>query len=159
MGRFANVIVEISHEKLDRPFQYLIPERLKDKIAPGVCVMIPFGAANKLIKGYVVEVTDTAEFDESRMKELAGRADGSLAVEEKLICLAAWMKESYGSTMIQALKTVLPVKRAVRNLEKREITLRICDEEAKEFYLECVRKKQTARVQMLLLKHQVRFLQ
>lgn len=149
MGRFANVIVEISHEKLDRPFQYLIPERLQDKIAPGVCVMIPFGAANKLIKGYVVEVTDTAEFDVSRMKELAGRADGSLAVEEKLISLAAWMKESYGSTMIQALKTVLPVKKAVRNLEKREITLRICDEEAQEFYLECVRKKQTARVRLL----------
>ncbi len=149
MGRFANVIVEISHEKLDRPFQYLIPERLQDKIAPGVCVMIPFGAANKLIKGYVVEVTDTAEFDVSRMKEIAGRADGSLAVEEKLICLAAWMKESYGSTMIQALKTVLPVKKTVRNLEKREITLRIRDEEAKEFYLECVRKKQTARVRLL----------
>ena len=33
-GRFANVIVEISHEKLDRPFQYLIPERLQGKIAP-----------------------------------------------------------------------------------------------------------------------------
>lgn len=149
MGRFANVIVEISHEKLDRPFQYRIPEHLKEKIAPGVCVMIPFGAANKLIKGYVIEVTDTAEFDISRMKEIAGRADGSLAVEEKLICLAAWMKETYGSTMIQSLKTVLPVKKTVRNLEKKEIVLRLNEEEAKQFYLECVRKRQTARVRLL----------
>ena len=144
-GKFANVIVEISHEKLDRPFQYLIPERLQGKIAPGVCVMIPFGAANKLIRGYVVEITDIPEFEESRMKELAGRAEGSLAVEEKLICLAAWMKEAYGSTMIQALKTVLPVKKNVRSLEKKQISLRLSDEEAREYYLECVRKKQKAR--------------
>lgn len=149
MGRFANVIVEISHEKLDRPFQYRIPERLQEKIAPGVCVMIPFGAANKLIKGYVIEVTDNAEFDISRMKEIAGRADGSLAVEEKLIRLAAWMKESYGSTMIQALKTVLPVKKSVRSLIRKQIVLRISEEEAKQFYVECIRKKQTARMRIL----------
>ncbi len=148
-GKYANVIVEISHEKLDRPFQYIIPDKLQGKIAPGVCVMIPFGAANKLIRGYVTEVTDKAEFDVTRMKAIAGRADGNLAVEEKLICLAAWMKESYGSTMIQSLKTVLPVKKKVRNLEKREISFNISKEEAKEFYLECVRKKQTARVRLL----------
>ena len=27
-GRFANIIVDISHEKVDRPFQYLIPNEL-----------------------------------------------------------------------------------------------------------------------------------
>ena len=155
MGKYANVIVEISHEKLDRPFQYRIPKRLEEKIAPGICVMIPFGAANKLIRGYVIEVTDAAEFEESRMKEIAGRADGNLAVEEKLICLAAWMKENYGSTMIQALKTVLPVKKKVKNLEKKQISLCMNEEEAKEYYLECVRKKQTARARLLgeLLKN------
>lgn len=148
-GKYANVIVEISHEKLDRTFQYRIPERLRGKIAPGVCVMIPFGAGNKLIRGYVICVTDTPEFEESRMKEIAGRADGSLAVEGKLILLAAWMKEHYGSTMIQALKTVLPVKKKIRNLEKKEICLQPGKEEAAQLYLECVRKKQTARARLL----------
>lgn len=119
-GKFANVIVEISHEKLDRTFQYRIPERLQEKIAPGVCVMIPFGASNKLIQGYVTEVTSQPEFEESRMKEIAGRAEGSLAVEEKLIALAAWMRQQCSSTMIQALKTVLPVKRKIQNLEKKK---------------------------------------
>lgn len=27
-GRFANIIVDISHEKVDRPFQYRVPEAL-----------------------------------------------------------------------------------------------------------------------------------
>ena len=40
------------------------------------------------------------------------------------------MKERYGSTMAQALKTVLPVREKVRSKEKRRIFLNINEEEA-----------------------------
>ena len=33
-----------------------------------------------------------------------------MEIEAKLVALAAWMKKNYGGTMIQALKTVLPIK-------------------------------------------------
>ena len=36
-------IVDISHEKLDKTFQYLIPEQLNDMVQPGVEVDILFG--------------------------------------------------------------------------------------------------------------------
>jgi len=62
-NRFARIIVDISHEKLDKAFSYKIPENLMDKVTPGTQVMIPFGAGNKLIKGYVLECTDTVDFD------------------------------------------------------------------------------------------------
>ena len=45
---FANIIVDISHEKLDRPFGYIIPKELEDKISVGTAVMIPFGRGNRL---------------------------------------------------------------------------------------------------------------
>ena len=48
---FAKVIVDISHEKVDRPFGYRIPERLADSVTPGVRVKIPFGAGNALRTG------------------------------------------------------------------------------------------------------------
>ena len=41
---FANIIVDISHEKVDRPFGYRIPEALLTQVRPGVRVNIPFGA-------------------------------------------------------------------------------------------------------------------
>ena len=31
---YANVIVDISHEKLDKTFQYLVPEGLENEIEP-----------------------------------------------------------------------------------------------------------------------------
>ncbi len=36
-GRYADIIVTISHEKVDRPFQYRIPETLLGKITIGMC--------------------------------------------------------------------------------------------------------------------------
>ena len=59
---FANIIVDISHEKVDRPFGYRIPEALADQVRPGVRVNIPFGAGNTLRTGYVIEVTDRTDF-------------------------------------------------------------------------------------------------
>lgn len=35
---YANVIVDISHEKLDRVFQYRIPEHLKEHLKTGMQV-------------------------------------------------------------------------------------------------------------------------
>ena len=46
--KFANIIVDISHEKLDRPFGYIIPKELEDKISIGTQIVIPFGKGNRL---------------------------------------------------------------------------------------------------------------
>ena len=110
---YANVIVDISHEKLDKTFQYSIPDELLCDIRPGVCVDIPFGS--RTITGYVIEVTDKPEYDPARTKPLIGIKADSVAVEAKLIALAAWIRRNYGSTMNQALKTVIPVKSRLRS--------------------------------------------
>ena len=53
-GKFANVIVDISHENVDRPFAYRIPERLRGVPEPGMQVTIPFGRGNTLRTGYII---------------------------------------------------------------------------------------------------------
>ena len=118
---YADVIIDISHEKLDRDFQYRVPEELVQAIKPGVVVTVPFGKGNTLRKGYVTGISGTAKYDASKIKEIRGVSTDSETTESRLIALAAWMRETYGSTMIQALKTVLPVKDKVRAKEKRLI--------------------------------------
>ena len=75
--KYANVIVDISLDKLDRTFQYRVPEALMGRLRAGQQVYIPFGAGNSRRKGYVVELTDRAEYDESKLKEIAGVVPGS----------------------------------------------------------------------------------
>ena len=129
MAQFANVIVDISKDKLDKTFQYRIPKELQDEIVPGVQVEIPFG--NRTLTGYVVETTDRPEYDEAKIRPLKGVSRGSVAIESQLIALAGWMHRNYGSTMNQALKTVLPVKQETRQRQSRRLTLAVGEEEGK----------------------------
>lgn len=131
-GKYANVIVDISHEKVDRLFQYRIPPELLGKIEEGMAVTIPFGRGNKEIAGYVLELTDKAEYEEDKLKQIIGIRTGDMPAEAESVRLACWMKRQYGSTMITALKTVLPVKQKRKQLEKRTVCLNVSEAEAKE---------------------------
>ena len=145
---YARVIIDISHEKVDRPFCYKVPEHLLEKIEVGSCVEVPFGKGNTLRKGYVIEFMETPDFDPNLIKEIAGVKTG-VQVENKLIKLAHWIREEYGSTMIQALQTVLPVKQKVKQKENR-ILLRKCSaEEAKVQAEICEKKHQPAKARLL----------
>ena len=151
---YADIIVDISHEKVDRSFQYKVPEELQYKLQVGMVVTIPFGNGNHERKGYVIGLSDTPAFDTSRMKELTGICSSEETTEERLIALAEWMKNQYGSTMVQALKTVLPVREKVKAKEKRYIILNVSEEEAEKTAgkLESGRCKARARLVRALLE-------
>lgn len=147
--KYANIIVNISHENLDKTFQYKIPEKLKELINVGDYVTIPFGRGNRLIEGYVLELTDKAGYDVSRLKEIDSIKTDSRLVESKLIKLAFWMKDRYGSTMINALKTVLPIKKQIREKEEKTIVLNLNRDEAAKRLETYIKKHQTARERLL----------
>ena len=148
-GRYANVIVDISHEKVDRPFQYKIPERLIGKLSPGMCVEIPFGNGSRFRQGYVIEVTDKPEYAPEKQKEIAGIVQGGVSMQADQIRLAAWIRETYGSTMIAALKTVLPVRQERKQKEKKKIVRCLGAEETMALLGQAQRKHQTAKVRVL----------
>ena len=148
-GRYANIIIDISHEKVDKTFQYKIPEPLLGVLEEGMCVQVPFGKGDHLRQGYVVEVTDRPQFPEEKLKQVAGIAAGSLPVEADAMKLAAWMKNTYGSTMIAALKTVLPVKQAMKLKEKKKITRLLTAEETRSVWAQALQKNQKARAKIL----------
>ena len=149
MPKYAKIIVDISHESVDRPFTYRIPAAFHDRIAVGSCVRIPFGRGNKLLKGYVVALSNQADFPDEKIKEIESILISQDDSEGRMMQLAAWIKEHYGSTMIQALKIVLPVKKEVKPVEKKTIELLLPKEDAKVLLEECKRKHQHAKVRIL----------
>ncbi len=149
MAYYAEIIIDISHEKVDRTFQYRVPEELRNSVEIGTCVEIPFGKGNRLRRGYVVELGREAHCDVSRIKSISGIARDNLAVQAKMISLAAWIRKNYGGTMNQALKTVLPVKKKENEKEKRLVVLTLEQEEAEKLLEELVRKHRTARARLL----------
>ena len=99
---YADIIIDITHEKLDKIFQYRIPEFLEGELEIGMEVIVPFGRGSRETRGYVVGFSKQADYAEDKIKEIFRRAEDGMAIEAKLVKLAAWMRESYGGTMRQS---------------------------------------------------------
>lgn len=146
---FADIIVDITHEKLDKVFQYSIPSELEGMLQVGLEVIVPFGKGNRETKGYIVGFSETCDYDPAKMKEILSISEKGMAIEARLVALAAWMKEHYGGTMIHSLKTVLPIKKREAEKVQKWLRLLLDEEEGKaklEFYLE---KNQKARARLM----------
>lgn len=148
-GRFANIIVDISHEKVDRPFQYRIPDELMGVLEVGMAVNIPFGRGNKRIRGYVMEITDRVDYDEMKLKSVDSIVKGGISAQGDSIRLAWWIKENYGSTMIAALKTVLPVKKKIKQVVRKTIVCKVDAGAATQKAEEFESKHQRAKARLM----------
>lgn len=149
MALYADIIIDISLEKLDKTFQYLVPGELESEIAVGMQVEVPFGKGGRRITGYVLELTGEPSFDVEKIKEIISIQRESITIETELISLAGWMRKNYGGTMNQALKTVIPIKRREHEKQRQSVVLALSPEEAERRFGECNRKNSVARRKLL----------
>lgn len=148
MAVYIDVIVDISVNSLDRIFQYRVPEELLDAVTVGCQVNVPFGSGNRRRQAYVIGVDTVLDYDASKIKDIL-EVTKAPAATGQLIALADWMHERYGCTMAQALKTVLPVKKSVKEVKRTAYFL--ADREGAQQLLEKSRKsrREKARVRLL----------
>ncbi|MCX4340115.1 MAG: primosomal protein N' [Lachnospiraceae bacterium] len=147
--RYADVIIEIAHEKVDRVFQYRIPDALAEAVKPGVQVRVPFGKGNQEKTGYVVDLSARPDYPPEKIKAVSAVEEKAVSVEGRRIEIAYWLKSNYGSTTIAALKTVLPVKQKQKPLEKKKVLRCLSAEETARAAEECERKHQRAKARVL----------
>lgn len=128
--KYADIIVDISLEALDRVFQYIVPETLVSDIQVGSQVMVPFGKGNRVLRGYVIGFSEEPEYEPDKLKEIQSIQKDSMVVESQMIRLADWMGRMYGCTRAQSLKTVLSVRRKVQGGTKKVYCLAVSRAEA-----------------------------
>lgn len=146
---YANIIIDITHEKLDKIFQYAVPSRLEGALAAGCEVEVPFGKGNRLTRGYVIGFAEQCDYDPAKIKEIQDISQKGIAIEGKLVALAAWMKDHYGGTMIQALKMVLPIRQQEKEKVKKKLRLLLDESEGREKLGYYLHKNQRARARLL----------
>lgn len=147
--KFAKIIINISHENVDRPYTYKVPEELLARTDIGSVVNVPFGKGDTLRKGVIIGFSSDADFDESKIKEIASIEEKDLSFSDSRIRLAAWIKKNYGSTFSAALKTVLPVKRKVNTPVKKAIVRLVSEDKIKEEIAAIENSNKVARLRLL----------
>ncbi|MFR9308400.1 MAG: hypothetical protein ACLVK6_06300, partial [Lachnospiraceae bacterium] len=56
---YADVMIGITHESVDRPFTYAVPEALRAVLVPGMPVRVPCGRGQELRTGYVLALRES----------------------------------------------------------------------------------------------------
>jgi primosomal protein N' (replication factor Y) len=102
---YAEVLIEYPTKKIDKYFTYLVPERLKDIIKPGMKVQVPFG--NRIINGFVMHLINTYN-EEYELKEIVNIVDKELVLNDELMKLGKYIQESTLCPLISAYQAMLP---------------------------------------------------
>ena len=119
---FAEVIVDIAHEAVDRVFTYRVPEGMRLEI--GMRVRVPFGARPK--EGCVLGFSDHADLDESRIKSVIAPLEEYPALLPPLVELAREIAANTHCPLAEALRLMLPAEmRGGRVRAKTETVARL----------------------------------
>lgn len=153
---YAKVIIEYSVKKLDKEFIYMIPEYLKDKLKIGMKVSVSFGS--KEVIGFVTDIINNIESQDYEIKYISNIVDENLVLNEELMYLGKYLKETTLCSLITAYQTMLPsslkVKKNTHNYDLYDEYLKIIDEDkAIEYKNNNQRKKRQINLIDELLKN------
>ena len=103
---YAEIIVDIASEQVDRVFTYLVPDTLD--IQPGMRVRVPFGPREK--EGFVIRLKETPDYDESKIKPVLAALEPYPALLPELMELAWEIRAKCHCPLCEALRLMLPAE-------------------------------------------------
>ena len=105
MASIAQVEPLTSARALRGPFDYALPEAMRERVAIGSMLVVPFGRRDLL--GVVVGLAEESSIERTRLLEPREAIDDG-GVPADLVELAGWIALEYCSTPARALSLVLP---------------------------------------------------
>ncbi len=113
---YASVIIDVPAKEIDRPFEYLVPPEMVDRIAVGSVTVVPFARTTRL--GYVVGLTDRPVME--RHLEIEGFVEEPPVFSEALGKLAIWTADKYICSISDVIRLMLPPGRG-RRLSRQKV--------------------------------------
>ena len=89
---------------VDDPFTYEVPEKLTERIQPGVRVLVPF--KNRQLVGYVVAANDGIPAEGT--KKVIEVLDEKPILSDHFLNLSLWMRDYYFSSWGEAIQAIVP---------------------------------------------------
>jgi primosomal protein N' (replication factor Y) len=100
---FADVVFD---RPLDHPFTYAVPDAMRDQVAVGKRVLVPFGHGAKTTVGYCVRLSTTPPA--RTVKDLRRVLDDDVLLTADLLRLTRWIADYYLCGWGQVLNAVVP---------------------------------------------------
>ena len=122
---FVGILVEISHQNVDKIFDYHVPDILVSEIKVGIRVEVPFG--KQILEGFILEIKDRSDCD--NLRDIISIVDNDIVLNDELLLLGQKMHKQLLSTLISCYQVMLPkalkAKRGVSVSKKYDVFYRI----------------------------------
>ncbi|MDD6189818.1 MAG: primosomal protein N' [Clostridiales bacterium] len=105
-NRVARVAVSAAAYQIDKLYDYVVPQAIRDAAAPGMRVSVPFSKGNRHVEGVIMEMTDSSDY--LKLKSIDALLDETPVLTENQLKLAKWMKVRFFCTVFDAVKAMLP---------------------------------------------------
>ena len=99
----AKIAVAAANFAIDKPYSYRIPMGML--LQPGMRVRLPFGKGNRPTEGIVLSIENSSE---DGLKPVTECLDETPVLDERMLRLAAFLRERYFCTLYDAVRTMLP---------------------------------------------------
>ena len=103
----AKIAVSAATYWLDRPYDYLIPPELCEKVQVGMRVHVPFSLGNRQTEGVILALADHSSYDKP-LKSVLALLDTEPLLSPEQIRLALFMRERFFCTVYDAVHAMLP---------------------------------------------------
>ena len=122
----AKIAISAAVYAIDKPYDYAVPESVT--LLPGMRVRVPFGRGDRMCEGMVLSV---AEGGGEGLKTVSDVMDDAPVLGERMLRLAAFLRERYFCTFYDAIKVILPAGLWFSNREQYTVAELPEDWEAK----------------------------
>jgi len=117
--RFADIIIDISSDQVDRLFTYRIPENMS--LVPGQRVEVPFGPKKR--EGFVIGLKDQCELDPALVKPILRALEDYPVILPELIELSGWMKKRYHCNLVDGLRQMIPSQMRGGRVKEKQVAI------------------------------------
>lgn len=108
MALVAKVIVDVPSLQTNKPYDYLVPDKIEDVIEKGTRVVVPFGLGNRTVQGFVIDLEKKSGLEIEKLKSIEQLLDLRPILNDEALLLASKMAEETFSFLITCFQTILP---------------------------------------------------
>ncbi|MBR6753119.1 MAG: primosomal protein N' [Clostridia bacterium] len=146
---YAEIIVDIAAEQVDRVFTYAVPADMA--LQPGMRVEVPFGRMTK--EGFVIRLKETADYDPAKIKTILSAPEDYPVLLPQLMALAEEIKQRHHCPLCEALRLMLPAEmrgNRVRIKTEEYVRLTLTSDQAEEAIAKETRSKKRKMILTIL---------
>ena len=103
---YVSVLTQIGAKAVDQRFSYHVPKVLEDNIKVGVRVRVPFG--NMILDGFIVDISDSCSYDNSRLKDIINVIDEKPVLNKEMLLLGRYMSDDLLASLSSCYQVMLP---------------------------------------------------